>query len=342
LTTEQTTKDNKPMAKVRLTVACGAYDIVKPLIEGTVEADGLDLTFLADMGPRERHWRMGRKHEFDVCEENVGAYYMIRDQGESLTAIPVFLHRRFRHGFVFINTAAGIREPKDLIGKTIGGTNFQPASNIWMRGILEEHYGVPHRSVTWLVDRTEDVAFEPPSGLRIEMKTLAKTLGEMLADGDISAMISPTLPKLFVDGDKRIARLFADYKNIEIAFFGATGIFPIMHVTTLKQEIADKYPWVATNLTKAFEAAKQLAYRRIANPRMAPLVFVRTAVEEQERIFGNDPWAYGLTPANRKNLETVQRYTHQQGMIRRIMPLEELFADTDLGDVGSAAAPEEF
>ena len=96
-----------------------------------------------------------------------------------------------------------------------------------------------------------------------------------------------------------------------------------------------------TNLTKAFEAAKQLAYRRIANPRMAPLVFVRTAVEEQERIFGKDPWAYGLTPANRKNLETVLRYTHQQGMTRKLMPLDELFADTDLGDaVGSV--PEEF
>ncbi len=144
------------MAKLRLTVACGAYDIVKPLIEGTVEADGLDLTFLTDMGPRERHWRMGRKHEFDVCEENVGAYYMIRDQGQPLTAIPVFLHRRFRHGFVFINTAAGIREPRDLAGKTIGGTNFQPASNIWMRGILEEHYGVSHRSITWLVPRHSD------------------------------------------------------------------------------------------------------------------------------------------------------------------------------------------
>jgi 4,5-dihydroxyphthalate decarboxylase len=267
---------------------------------------------------------------------------MIRDQGEPLTAIPVFLHRRFRHGFVFINTEAGIREPKDLAGRIIGGTNFQPAANIWMRGILEEHYGVPHRSITWLVDRSEDVAFEPPPGLRIEMKTSAKTLGQMLADGDIPAMISPTLPKPFVDGDKRIARLFADYKQVEIAFFSATGIFPIMHVTTLKQEIADKYPWVATNLTKAFEAAKQLAYRRIANPRMAPLVFVRTAVEEQERIFGKDPWAYGLTPVNRKNLETVQRYTHQQGMVRSIIPLDELFADTDLGDVGSMAAPEEF
>ena len=330
------------MAKLRLTVACGAYDIVKPLMEGTVQADGLDLTFLTDMGPRERHWRMGRKHEFDVCEENVGAYYMIRDQGEPITAIPVFMHRRFRHGFVFVNTASGIREPKDLNGKVVGGTNFQPASNIWMRGILEEHYGLQHRSITWLVDREEDIAFDPPPGLRIEMKKSAKTLPQMLADGDIPAMISPTLPKPFVEGDQRIARLFADYKNVEIAFFEKTGIFPIMHVTTIKREITDKHPWVATNLTKAFEAAKQVAYRRIANPRMAPLVFVRTAVEEQERIFGKDPWAYGLTSTNRKNLETVQRYTQQQGMIRTIAPLDELFADTDLGDVGGSAPPEEF
>ena len=145
------------MAKLKLTVACGDYDIVWALKEGAVQADGLDLIFLTEMGPRERHWRMGRKHEFDVCEENVGAYYMIRDQGEPLTAIPVFMHRRFRHGFVFVNTAAGIREPKDLNGKTVGGTNFQPAANIWMRGILEEHYGLKHRSITWLVDRSEDI-----------------------------------------------------------------------------------------------------------------------------------------------------------------------------------------
>ena len=149
-------------------------------------------------------------------------------------------------------------------------------------------------------------------------------------------MISPTLPKPFAQGDARIARLFPDYKEVEIAFFRSTGIFPIMHVTTVRQEIVDKYPWVPTNLTKAFEAAKQLAYRRVANPRIVPLAFVRTAVEEQERIFGKDPWSYGLTAANRKNLETVLRYTHQQGMIGRLMPLEEIFADTDLGDSGAS------
>ena len=327
------------MSKLRLTVAAGNYDIVKPLIEGTVEADGLELIFLSEMGPRERHWRMGRKHEFDICEENVGAYYMIRDQGEPLTAIPVFLHRRFRHGFVFVNTQAGIKEPKDLNGKVIGGTNFQPASNIWMRGILQEHYGVDHRSITWLVDRSEDIPFTPPPGLRIELKKSAKSLGDMLADGDIPAMISPTLPRPFVQGDKRIARLFPDNKAVEIAFFKETGIFPIMHVTTIKQEVVDKYPWVPTNLVKAFEKSKQLAYKRVANPRMVPLAFVRTAVEEQEEIIGKDPWSYGLTPANRKNLETVQRYCHQQGLIKTVAPLDDLFADTDLGDAGGS---EEF
>ncbi len=264
--------------KLKLTVACGDYELVRALKEGAVEADGLDLVMLTGMGPRERHWRMARRAEFDVCEANVGAYFMERDQGAPLTAIPVFLHRRFRHGFLFVNAAAGIRAPKDLIGKKVGGTNFQPASNIWMRG----------------------------------------------------------LPRLFRAGDQRIVRLFPNYKDIELAYFRKTGIFPIMHVTTIKQEIVSKFPWVPTNLVKAFEEAKAIAYRRIANPRVVPLAWVRTMQEEQEELLGRDPWAYGLTAANRKNLETVLRYTFEQGMISRMVPLDALFADTDLGDAGGS------
>ena len=320
------------MAKLKLTIACGDYDIVRPLKEGIVEAAGIELIFLTDMGPRERHWRLARKHEFDICEENVSAYFIARDQGHALSAIPVFMHRRFRHGFVFINTNAGIKEPKDLIGKKIGGTNFMPAGNIWMRGILEEYYGLPHRSVTWITERSEDIAFDAPADLRIEMKKSAKSLNDMLADGDIPAMISPTIPRPFVMGDKRVARLFPDYKQVEIEYYRETGIFPIMHVTTIRQEIVDKYPWVTTNLVKAFEASKQMAYQRVKNPRMAPLAWVRTAVEEQQDILGPDPWQYGLTDANRKNLETIQRYVHQQGMVSKLRPLEELFDDTYLGD----------
>src|SRR5579862_1438661 len=327
------------MAKLKLTVACGDYEIVRALSDGTVQADGIELVMLTGMGSKERHWRMARKNEFDVCEVNVGGYFMSRDRGESVTAIPVFLHRRFRHGFVFVNAAAGIKSPKDLVGKQIGGTNFQPAGNIWMRGILEEHYGVPHREITWVVDRSEDVPFTPPPGLRIVMKESEKSLSDMLADGDLPAMISPTIPRPFTQGDRRIGRLFPDYKRIETDYFRATGIFPIMHVTTIRREIVDKYPWVTTNLVKAFEQSKLAAYRRVANPRMVPLAWVRTAVEEQEEILGRDPWAFGLTPANRKNLETVQRYCHQQGLIGKIRPLGELFDDTDLGDSGGS---EEF
>jgi 4,5-dihydroxyphthalate decarboxylase len=320
------------MAKLKLTVACGDYEITRALSDGSVTADGIDLVMLTDMGSRERHWRMARKNEFDVCETNIGSYYMERDRGEPLTAIPVFLHRRFRHGFIFVNVNSGIRTPKDLIGKRIGGTNFQPASNIWMRGILEEHYGVPHRQCIWVVEREEDVVFTAPKDLRIEMIAPGKRLDVMLAEGEIPAMLSPDIPPLFREGDKRIVRLFANYKDVEIEFFKKTAIFPIMHVTVIRQEIAEKYPWVPINLVKAFDQAKALAYRRIANPRMVPLAWIRTAWEEQQDILGSDPWAYGLSDANRKNLQTVQRYCHQQGLIDRITPLDELFADTDLGD----------
>jgi 4,5-dihydroxyphthalate decarboxylase len=320
--------------RLRLTVACGDYEIVRAIKEGAVKADGLDLVLLTGMGPRERHWRMARHAEFDVCEANVGAYFMERDHGAELTALPVFMH-----GFLFVNPKAGIREPKDLIGKKIGGTNFQPASNIWMRGILEEEYGLPHRQVTWVVERSEDVAFEAPKDLRIEMIAPGKKLDVMLAEGEIPAMLSPEIPRLFLQGDKRIVRMFPNYKDIELAYFRRTGIFPIMHVTTIKQEIVDKYPWVATNLTKAFEEAKNLAYRRMANPRVVPLAWIRTAWEEQEEVLGPDPWAYGLGPANRKNLEAILRYTRQQGLIKTPMTIDELFLDTDLQDAGGPDEP---
>lgn len=322
--------------KLKLTVACGDYDSVRALKDGTVEADGIDLVMLAGMGSRERHWRMARKLEFDVCEINVGAYFMSRLRGDPIHAIPVFLHRRFRHGFVFVNARAGIAKPKDLIGKRVGGTNFQPAGNIWIRGILEEHYGVPHKEMTWVVERSEDVQFAPPRGLKIEMIAPGKSLDTMLAEGELPAMISPTIPKSVQSGDARVARLFPDYKDVELAYFRQTGIFPIMHVTVIRREIVDAHPWVATNLAKAFEQSKQLAYKRSANPRMAPLAWMRTYFEEERRALGPDPWAYGMGAANRKNLETIQRYTHQQGLIAKTLPLEELFLDTDLGDAAGA------
>jgi 4,5-dihydroxyphthalate decarboxylase len=321
------------MAKLQLTLAAGGYDMVRPLADGTITADGIELNVLTGMGPRERHWRMARYNEFDVCELNVAAYFVGRDQHHPYTALPIFLHRRFRHGFVFVNPEKGIREPKDLIGKRVGGTNFMPAGNVWIRGILEEYYGVPHRQITWVTDRDEDVDFKPPADLKLERVGKGEDLDEMLAEGRLDAVISPAIPEPFLRGDKRVKRLFESNKEVEIAYYKQTGIFPIMHVTAIKQEIVDKYPWVAPNLAIAFEKAKKWAYRRIENPRMVPLAVVRSTVEEQQALMGKDPWEFGLTPRNRKALETAQRYTHQQGMTSRLRPLEELFVDTEQGGI---------
>lgn len=101
--------------KIPLTLACGDYEIVRALKEGEVEPDGIDLTMLTDMDSTTRHWRFIRNLDFDMAETSGSSYIVARDQGAPVTALPVFLHRRFRHGFVFINTQKGINKPTDLI-----------------------------------------------------------------------------------------------------------------------------------------------------------------------------------------------------------------------------------
>jgi 4,5-dihydroxyphthalate decarboxylase len=107
-----------------------------------------------------------------------------------------------------------------------------------------------------------------------------------------------------------------------------------MHVTVIKREIVEQHPWVAASLVKAFEKAKNIAYRRLANPRITPLAWVRTEYEEERKILGPDPWAYGLGEANRKNLQTIIGYCQQQGLTRKAMSIDELFIDTDPEDGG--------
>lgn len=322
--------------KLHLTLACGDYELTRPLIDGSVQPDGIDLTVLTALGSRERHWRLARNNEYDMCEFNACAYFMARDRGLPINALPVFLHRRFRHGFVFVNADKGLREPRDLIGKRVGGTNFVPAGNIWIRGILEEFHGVPHRSIHWITERPEDIDFTPPDDLTIEMQRGGKALDDRLAEGELDAMITPAFPRPFLRGDKRVARLFPDFKEREIDYYRETGIFPIMHVTTIRQELVEKHPWVAGSMMQAFDAAKQAAYVRDRNPRVVPLAWFRSAWEEQQQILGGDPWTYGLGAANRRNLETAVRYTHQQGLIRRPIPIDELFVATDEESLGEA------
>jgi 4,5-dihydroxyphthalate decarboxylase len=317
--------------RIPLTFACGDYEIMRALKEGIVRPEGIELTVLTDMAPSPRHWRFLRNREFDVAEVSGSGYVAARDQDLPFRAIPVFPHRRFRHGFIFINTGKGITKPADLIGRKVGSKGYLFTAGLWMRGILEHDYGVPAKAIEWLTELDEDVAFTPPPGLNITQVSPEQSLEHMLVAGEIDALLSPDLIKPLLAGDPRVGRLFADYKQEEIAFYRRTGIFPIMHVVGLKQEIVERYPWVPVNLYKAFDEAKAIAMRRIENPRIVPLAWYREAWEEQERILGQDPWEYGLGERNAANFERLVGYSHEQGLIRRRIPLDELFLNVSEG-----------
>ena len=317
--------------KLPLTLACGDYELVRPLLERKVEVDGVDLTILTDMDSATRHWRFLRNNEFDVAEVSISSYLAARDNDWPFRAIPVFLHRRFRHGFMFINTGKGIAKPADLKGRRIGVKTLMTSAILWMRGLLQNEYGVPLESIEWVAELNNDVDVQLPPDTKYTRLPRDKSVETMLAEGELDAVFHSDLIKPFLAKDPRVARLFADPKAEEMAYYQRTGIFPIMHVLGIRQALTDRHPWLAINLYRAFSEAKTLAMKRMANPRIVPLAWYRAAWEEQERVLGPDPWEYGLTEKNRKNLETLVGYSHQQGLIRQRPALEQLFLSVDQG-----------
>jgi 4,5-dihydroxyphthalate decarboxylase len=319
------------MKRIQLTLAVGDYEITRPLKDGTVQAEGIDLTVLTSMDSTTRHWRFLRNNEFDVAEVSASSYIIARDREQPFCAIPVFLHRRFRHGFIFINKNKGITKPSDLIGKKVGVKSYQVTAVLWLRGILEHEYGVPHKSIDWYSDLDEDVDFTPPAGLRLTRVPDDKSVERMLAEGELDALLHPDIIDPIVNKDPRVGLLFENPKAAEIEYYQRTGIFPIMHTMGLKAELVERYPWVPRSLFKAFEQAKAIGMKRMRNPRVAPIAWYQEALDEQEKLLGPDPWQYGLGPQNMNNINTLMGYSCEQGLISGMIPLDRLFLDLSEG-----------
>ncbi len=312
--------------KLRLTFMTGAYEIVRALRDGTVKAKGIELVPMASPGSGALHDRVARGRAADVNEYNGGHYVVQKAHGRAdIIAIPVFLHRRFRHGFIYVNTGKGIAQPSDLAGKRVACRTIGAAANYWMRAHLEEH-GAPHRSITWVIETLDEASAQAPKELKLEVVPKGKKVEQMILSGEVNAIIQPNVNRAHDEGDPRIARLWPNYKEVETAYYRRAGFFPIMHVTTVPTALAAKYPWIVESLTLAFEEAKQLAYQRLANPRNVPLAFYRTYCEEERALLGTDPWEYGLSDINRRNYGALVGYVHDQVLTGPLPRLEDLFA----------------
>ncbi len=318
-------KPRRVAGKLRLTMMTGGYDIVRALHDGTVQPKGIELVLGSYPGTRSIHDQVAHGKACDINEYNGGHYVVQKAHGrEDITAIPVFLHRRFRHGFIYVNTSKGIVRPADLAGKRVGCRTIGAAAAYWMRAHLEEN-GAPHRSITWVIQDPDEASEQAPS-MKIEVVAKGKNVERMVLEGELDAIIMPNVFEAHAKGDRRVERLWPNYKEVEIAYYKRTGFFPIMHVTTVPTKLVEKYPWMVESLTLAFEEAKQLAYRRLANPRNVPLAFCHTYREEEAALLGPDPWEYGLSDLNRRNYGALVSFVHDQVLDGPLPRLEDLFA----------------
>src|SRR5262245_4875282 len=212
--------------KLHLTLACGDYEIMTPLKAGLVQPDGIELTVLTDMNSEVRHRRMLSGREFDVAEVSMSNYPVAKLKNLPFVGIPVFPHRRFRHGFIFVNANKGIDKPTDLIGKRVGLRHFQATSNVWVRGILEHEYGVHHKEIHWF-KQSREVGEEAtlPEDLVLDTIPRGKNVETMLVEGELDAVLDPELIRPILNRDVRVKRLFENYRELEIEYYKRTGIF---------------------------------------------------------------------------------------------------------------------
>jgi 4,5-dihydroxyphthalate decarboxylase len=325
------------MADVALSLACWDYDRTRALADGRVRPDGIALEYLS-LPVEETFFRMLRHREFDAAELSLSSYCVSLGRDDPpFVAIPVFPSRFFRHGCIFVSARSGIREPKDLAGKRIGVPEYQMTAPVWIRGMLQDEYGIDPASVTYCSGgqeepgREEKLKLDLPGRFRVEPIGPGKTLARMLADGEIDALHTARAPSTFYSRPQDVRRLFEDYVEVEQAYHARTGLFPIMHVVVIRKEVYAQRRWVAGSLYKAFAEAQKITYADLMETAALKtmLPWQTPAVEDAIQRFGADWWPYGLEP-NRAVLDTFLRYHHEQGLSPRRLTPDELFAPETL------------
>jgi 4,5-dihydroxyphthalate decarboxylase len=324
------------MGKLRLTLGCWNYDRTRALMDGTVQPDGIELNYL-NMPVEETFFRMIRHKEFDAAELSLSSYTvsLFRDPAP-FVAIPVFPSRFFRHNCIYINNNAGIREPKDLIGKRIGVPEYQMTAPVWIRGILSDHYGVPADSVTYMFGgeeepgRIEKQKLSLPPNFKLEPIGEHQTLSQMLAEGEIAALYTARKPSSF-GRDPRVGRLFPNFLEVEREYYRTTKRFPPMHTIAIRRDVYEANRWVAQSLYKASVEAQRRTYEDLNDTAALKVMlpFHHAYIEETIAEMGQDFWPYGLEK-NREVLDTFLRYHHEQGLSKRRLKPEELFAPETL------------
>jgi 4,5-dihydroxyphthalate decarboxylase len=307
---------------LELTLLLADYHRTRPLLDGDVTAHGIKL--------RSRRAETGEAcmrpvyEEFDIAEMSLSWYMMARCRKEPVIALPIFPLRMQIHPYIFCSPSSGIDRPEDLKGKKIGMDQYRLTVGLWARGILQEHYGVRPEECEWFTSEPEGAGYQPPANVAITVAY--KSTEAMLLNDEIDALIPPNVVPSFRAKDARIRRLFKDARATVNEYFRRTKIFPITHTLVVRQSLLDQNPWLVSSLLKAFTEAEERCRKSYEYAKRSAFPSAVLILEEEEEVFGDNPWAHGLTAQNQVVLEKFVQYAHEQGYIPERPRLGELFA----------------
>ncbi|MDV7145679.1 ABC transporter substrate-binding protein [Tropicimonas sp. TH_r6] len=327
-----------------ITVSSYLLDRTEALFDGRVEIEGTQATLVADAigdmntaafsGNGTREITELGLHPFMLAHANEG----FRDYA----LLPIPLLRQFRHKSVFVRAGAGIEKPEDLRGRRIGTPGYSSTSLTWIRGIFEDEYGLKPSEIEWVQSVKDSSAGEAGNisaqeqrlteGISVTTGTPGLDESELLLEGEVDALFHAGTPAAFIAGDARIERLFPDFRAVERDWFERTGIFPIMHVLAIRRDVAAEHPWLARAVFDAYSRSKMLAYETKDRWTWATdmLPWYSQELEDTRALMGRNFYPYGIEP-NRKTLETLFRYSHNQGLARSVLTIEETFLPESLG-----------
>lgn len=324
------------MTNLALSAALTPSPMTRPILDGEVSVEGIDLTSTA-IHASEMFWRQLRFEEFDVSELSLSSMLIALTRGDRRwTAIPVFTTRRFFHTGILVNSGAGISEPADLKGKRVGVPEYQQTAALWSRAALQHEFGVAPQDMVWHMERPVErshggaTGFQPPPGVELHYIPADTNIGEMLVAGELDATLLYLRDPNLVDRSSidltqspAVRPLFPDPLAEGIRYYAKTGVLPVNHTVVVRTSILEKHPWVALNLYGAFVRAKELTRQKLKDL-LKPYETIGAAGAGQASPLGADPLPYGVT-GQRDVLELVAQYSHEQGLTPRRVDLGEIF-----------------
>src|SRR5262245_56972929 len=335
------------MPKLTLSFISAFNERVEPLMNGTVQAEGIEL-IPTYSHPAETFWRQLKFGEFDVAEMSMSSFLIAKSQGSDMVALPVFPSRRLFQTELSYHVDAGITKPEDLGGKKLGVAEYQQTAALWIRGILEHDFGVSQYKIHWYMERSEEMShggatgFKPPAGISFNRIAQSKSLASTLLDNelDVAHVASPwVLQANALDRSSRIGGkgswenirpLFPDRMAEAARFHRKHGFLPVNHTYIVRGDIYKKYPWVAFNLYTGFVKAKAATREKLLEKIPTALFFGPEYAAMTREMIGDDPFPFGIK-ANQAMLDMITNFSHEQGLTPRKMKVEELFAEQTLG-----------